>query len=130
MTDVPYRQVLGSHRVDPSSNDRLHRASIADRPAHPAKRATASNTRAGEGDETGGQRFEHLIVALGGRGLGVLGPVGLEDDLRDFVVIGPTGRDAAAAPYPALRIWSAARSINLSAVLSLTDPARVYLSID
>ena len=49
---------------------------------------------AGEGDETGGQRFEHLIVALEGRGLGVLGPVGLEDDLRDLVVIGPAGGDA------------------------------------
>jgi hypothetical protein len=36
---------------------------------------------AGEGDETGGQCFEHLIVALEGRGLGVPGPVGLEDDL-------------------------------------------------
>jgi hypothetical protein len=49
---------------------------------------------AGEGDETSGQRFEHLIVAFEGRGLGVPGPVGLEDDLRDLVVIGPTGGDA------------------------------------
>ena len=55
------------------------------------------DARAGESDETGGQRFEHLIVALEGRRLGVLGPVGLEDNLRDLVVIGPTGGDALGA---------------------------------
>jgi hypothetical protein len=38
-----------------------------------------------------------MIVALEGCGLGVFGPVGLEDDLRDLVVIGPTGGDALGA---------------------------------
>ena len=43
------------------------------------------------------QRLEHRVVALERRGLGVLGPVGLEGDLRHLAVIGPAGGDALGA---------------------------------
>jgi hypothetical protein len=39
-----------------------------------------------------GRTFEHLVVALERCGLGVLGPVGLEGDLRHLAVVGPAAR--------------------------------------
>ena len=43
------------------------------------------------------QDVQHLVVALERRGLGVLGPVGLEGDLRNLAVVGPAGGDALGA---------------------------------
>ena len=43
------------------------------------------------------QHFEHCVVALERRGLGVLGPVGLEGDLRHLAVVGPAGGDQLGA---------------------------------
>ena len=48
----------------------------------------------GEDDDPDRHGFEHPVVALEWRGLGVLGPVGLEGDLRHLAVVGPGGRDA------------------------------------
>ena len=44
-----------------------------------------------------GSTFEHPIVALERRGLGVPGPVRLEGDLRHLAVVGPAGGDALGA---------------------------------
>ncbi len=46
-----------------------------------------------EDEDAHGQHFEHGVVALEGRGLGVLGPLGLEGDLRHAPGFGPFGGD-------------------------------------
>src|SRR5579885_1299689 len=47
------------------------------------------NARAGSDDDADRQGFEHLVVALEGRGLGVTLPSRLEGDLRHVAMIGP-----------------------------------------
>src|SRR5258706_5929704 len=49
------------------------------------------NAGAGKYQDADRQHVEHLIIALEGGGLGVLGPVGLKGDLRNLAMIGPTG---------------------------------------
>src|SRR5258706_2885224 len=55
------------------------------------------NARAGKYQDADRQHVEHLIVALEGGSLGVLGPVGLKGDLRNLAVIGPAGSDTLCA---------------------------------
>ncbi len=51
----------------------------------------------GNDDDADRHGFEHLIVALERRRLGVTRPVGFEDDLRRLAIVGPAGGDALGA---------------------------------
>jgi hypothetical protein len=55
------------------------------------------NAGAGEHHDPDRQHVENLVVAFERRGLGVLGPVGLEGDLRHLAVVGPFGGDEFGA---------------------------------
>src|SRR3984893_9879006 len=55
------------------------------------------NPRAREDHDADRQSFEHLVVALEGCGVAVPVPVGLEDDLWNFAIVGPAGGDALGA---------------------------------
>ena len=55
------------------------------------------DARAREDDDADRQRLEQPVVALEGSGIAVAGPVGLEDDLWNFAMIGPAGGDALGA---------------------------------
>ena len=55
------------------------------------------NAGAGKDDDADRHDAKHLIVALEGRGLSMLRPVGFERNLRDLAVIGPGGRNAFRA---------------------------------
>src|ERR1700751_3883467 len=50
-----------------------------------------------EGDDADRQRLEQPVVALEGSSTAVAGPIGLEDDLWNFAMIGPAGGDALGA---------------------------------
>src|SRR6266436_59951 len=52
---------------------------------------------AGKYDDADRQDFEHLIVALERRCLGIAIPVGLEGDWRNLAVVGPASRNAICA---------------------------------
>ena len=75
------------------------RAEAPDRNAHLAGLVgeVGGDAGAGEDDDADRQRFEHPVVALEGRGVAVAGPVGLEDDLWNFAMVGPAGGDALGA---------------------------------
>ena len=75
------------------------------------------NAGAGEDNEADRHGFQHLIVALERRRLGVTCPIGLEDDLRDLASFGPAGGDALGASWasrhasaPCRGAWRAALS--------------------
>src|SRR6202012_4882197 len=50
-----------------------------------------------EDDDADRQRLEQAVVAFEGSGTAVAGPVGLEDDLWNFAMIGPAGGDTLGA---------------------------------
>src|SRR5271166_645639 len=54
------------------------------------------NARAWEDHDPDRQDVEHRIVAFERGCLGVLGPLGLEGDLRHLAVVGPFGGDSSA----------------------------------
>src|SRR5664279_624308 len=55
------------------------------------------DARAGEDHDADRQHVEHLIVALEGCCLGMLGPIRLEGDLRHLAVVGPASGDTLGA---------------------------------
>ena len=82
------------------------RAEAPDRNAHLAGfiGEVGRDARARKRDQAGRKRFEHLVVALERRGLGVPVPIGFEHDLRHLAVIGPAGGCAfGAARRPAMK---------------------------
>ena len=84
------------------ASNRRSRAALVERPHGDAEFArlvgeVRGDPRAGESDDADRQHVEHLVVALERRRLGVLGPVGLEGDLRNLSMIGPFRCDALGA---------------------------------
>src|SRR5215471_21566949 len=55
------------------------------------------DTAVSEDQSSGGEAFEHEVVALERRSLGVLVEVGLEGDLQDLAGVGPLGGDQLGA---------------------------------
>src|SRR6266852_3556418 len=55
------------------------------------------NAAAREEDDADRHGVEHLVIALERCSLGVPGPIGIEGDLLDVAVVGPTGGDTRGA---------------------------------